>query len=147
MCAPGVDEGPFYVTSEWSYRAQKSAHDGLVLAGDARGFLDPVFSSGVLLALRSGELAAEAVDAALAAGDVSAGRFEEYGSRMDRSFGAMRRLVHAFYDDAFSMRGFINEYPHMHGEVTDCLMGNLSRNFDELFAALETFIDGNRQMV
>ena len=63
---PASRFGPYRVTGEYSYRSRHCAADGLVLAGDAFGFLDPVFSSGVLLALRSGELAADAVDAALA---------------------------------------------------------------------------------
>ena len=72
--AAGQQFGPYRVTGEFSYRSRYCAADGLVLAGDAFAFLDPVFSSGVFLALRSGELAADAVDAALTAGDFSAAR-------------------------------------------------------------------------
>jgi flavin-dependent dehydrogenase len=137
--APGVKDGPFYTTSEWSYRSKYCAADGLVLAGDAFGFLDPVFSSGVFLALKSGELVADAVHAALEAGDVSAERFRDYGDTMRKGVEAMRNLVYAFYDHEFSMREFINKYPHLHGDVTDCLIGNLFRDFDELFAAVGKF--------
>ena len=42
------------------------AGDGWVLVGDAFGFLDPLYSSGVLLALRSGEMAADAIVEGLA---------------------------------------------------------------------------------
>src|SRR5271166_5086173 len=65
--AVGEQFGPYRVTGEYSYRSRHCAADGLVLAGDAFAFLDPVFSSGVFIALRTGELAAEAVDAALTA--------------------------------------------------------------------------------
>ena len=65
--------GETWVTGEYSYRSEHSATDGLVLTGDAFGFLDPVFSTGVFLALVSGELAADAIHEALEAdGDVSA---------------------------------------------------------------------------
>jgi len=131
--APGRQFGPYRVTGEYSYRSRHCAADGLVLAGDAFGFLDPVFSSGVMLALRSGELAADAVDAALTAGDVSASRFAEYGARFCQSIEAMRKLVYAFYNQAFSFRQFITEYPDLKGDLTDCLMGNLSRDFHPLF--------------
>ncbi|MCP3914984.1 MAG: NAD(P)/FAD-dependent oxidoreductase [bacterium] len=70
--APGKPTGEFRVTSDFSYRSRYCAADGLVLAGDALGFLDPVFSSGVFFALKGGVLAGDAIEAALAAGDVSA---------------------------------------------------------------------------
>ena len=67
--------GPFYLTSEYSFRARYCAADGLLLAGDSFGFLDPVFSSGVMLALKSGALAADSIKAAFEAQDFSAERF------------------------------------------------------------------------
>lgn len=137
--APGRQTGPYRVTGEYSYRSRYCAGDGLVLVGDAFAFLDPVFSSGVFLALRSGELAANAVDAALTAGDVSASRFSEYGAQMCKGIEAMRKLVYTFYDLEFSFRKFIDRYPHLHGDVTDCLMGNLFRDFNPLFEAVASF--------
>ena len=43
----------FYATKDYSYRSRQAAGDGWVLVGDAFGFLDPLYSSGVLLALKS----------------------------------------------------------------------------------------------
>jgi len=137
--APGRQFGPYHVTGEYSYRSRHCAADGLVLAGDAFGFLDPVFSSGVMLALRSGELAGDAVDAALTAGDVSASRFVEYGAQFCEAIEAMRKLVYAFYNEAFSFRQFITEFPALKGDLTDCLMGNLSRDFRPLFDGVAKF--------
>jgi flavin-dependent dehydrogenase len=137
--APLVHEGPYYLTNEWSYRARHCAADGLVLAGDAFGFLDPVFSSGLFLALKGGELAADAAHAALSAGDVSARRFEAYGAQLSKGFEAMRNLVHAFYTHEFSMRELIGKYPHLRGAVTDCLIGNLFIDFTELFTRVAEF--------
>jgi flavin-dependent dehydrogenase len=137
--APGRQTGPYRVTGEYSYRSRHCAADGLVLIGDAFAFLDPVFSSGAFLALRSGELAADAVDAALAASDVSASRFTDYGAQMCRGIEAMRKLVYTFYDREFSFRKFLNHYPSLHGDVTDCLMGNLFRDFQPLFEAVAKF--------
>jgi flavin-dependent dehydrogenase len=137
--APLVKGGPFYLTSEWSYRAKHCATDGLVLAGDSFGFLDPVFSSGLFLALKGGELAGDAVHAALQAGDVSAARFAAYGAEMSKGIESMRQLVYAFYDHGFSMRELIVKYPHLRGAVTDCLIGNLFIDFSELFARVAEF--------
>jgi flavin-dependent dehydrogenase len=137
--APGRQTGPYRVTGEYSYRSRYCAADGLILVGDAFAFLDPVFSSGVFLALRSGELAADAVDAALTAGNASASQFSDYGTQVCKGIEAMRKLVYAFYNHAFSFRRFMDHYPHLHGDLTDCLMGNLFRNFDALFEGVAEF--------
>jgi flavin-dependent dehydrogenase len=55
----------FRAQKEYSYRTKKAAGDGWVLVGDAFGFLDPLYSSGVLLALTSGQMAADAISEGL----------------------------------------------------------------------------------
>src|SRR6476646_7614083 len=77
--ASGTQVGAHFITSEYSFRSRYCASDGLLLAGDSFGFLDPVFSSGVMLALKSGTMAADAIQAAHEAQDFSAERFIEYG--------------------------------------------------------------------
>ena len=124
---------PFRVTGEFSYRSRYSAANGLVLTGDAFGFLDPVFSSGLFFALRGGELVADAVDAALTAEDYSAARFSDYADEMRSGMEAMRRLVYAFYDHGFSFGDLLKEHPQLGPDLTDCLIGNLSRDFEPLF--------------
>ena len=130
---------PLRVTGEFSYRSRYTAADGLVLTGDAFGFLDPVFSSGLFFALRGGELVADAVDAALTAGDYSAGRFNDYSNEMCSGMEAMRRLVYAFYDHGFSFADLMKEHPELSPDLTDCLIGNLSRDFEPLFKAVSKF--------
>lgn len=137
--APGEQFGKYWVTGEYSYRSRHCAADGLILAGDAFAFLDPVFSSGVFLALRSGELAGEAADAALTANDFSAAQFRGYGEHLREGIEAMRKLVYAFYDKEFSFREFLMANPDMKGVLTDCLIGNLFRDFDPMFEALSKF--------
>ncbi len=133
--------GRYYVTGDYSYRAAHCAADGLVLAGDALTFLDPVFSSGVFLALKSGELAADVADAALRAGDVSAERFENYGREVFRGVEAMRKLVYAFYDTSFSFGKLIRAHPDVRGDLTDCLIGRLFNDFGKLFEAVGQFAE------
>ena len=129
----------FRVTGDYSYRARYCAADGLVLAGDAFAFLDPVFSSGVFLALRSGEMAGDAVDAALSAGDTSAQRFAPYGEQFCFGIESMRKLVYSFYDKAFHFGKLLKKHPELAGDLTDCLIGNLFRDFDPLFDAVAEF--------
>jgi flavin-dependent dehydrogenase len=130
--ACGEQFGQYWVTGEYSYRSQHCAADGLILAGDAFAFLDPVFSSGVFLALRSGELAGEAADAALAANDFSAEQFRPYGEYLCSG-------IEAFYDQDFSFREFLMAHPDLRPDLTDCLIGHLFRDFEPLFGALSDF--------
>jgi flavin-dependent dehydrogenase len=140
--ATGVQFGEYWVTSEFSYRSKYCAADGLVLAGDAFAFLDPVFSSGVFLALKSGEMAADAADAALASGDTSGSQFAEYGERLCRGIENMRKLVYAFYDTEFSFARMLKAFPQHRGRLTDSLIGDLfDLDFSDLHAAMSEFAE------
>jgi flavin-dependent dehydrogenase len=137
--AQGEQVGPVKVTSDYSYRSEYCADDGVVLCGDAFAFLDPVFSSGVFLALATGERAGNAAADALASGDVSAAAFADYGDWVCEGIEAMRALVFSFYDPSFSMGKMVRKHPELIGDVTDLLIGNLFRDFDALYSALGEF--------
>ena len=138
----GEQFGEYWVTSEFSYRSKYCAADGLLLAGDAFAFLDPVFSSGVFLALKSGEMAADAVDAALQNGDTSGAQFASYGEELCRGIENMRKLVYAFYDPNFSFGRVIKAHPEVRPRLTDCLIGDLfEQDFTALFEAVGEFAD------
>jgi flavin-dependent dehydrogenase len=139
--AQGQQFGQYWVTGEYSYRASHCATDALVMAGDAFAFLDPVFSSGVFLALKSGEMAANAVDAALSAGDVSASSFDAYGTELCKHVETMRKIVYSFYDENFSFGKLVSAFPHLRGRLTDCLIGDTKQDFTELFEAISTIAD------
>jgi flavin-dependent dehydrogenase len=138
--AKGTLEGDYYVCEHRSYRSKYCATDGLVLIGDALSFIDPVFSTGMYLTLTSGELAADAVIAALQKGDVSGRQFHTYGETMCRRIEILRRLVYAFYSEDFSFKQLVMKYPHLKDAVTDCLIGNLERDLSELNEALSEFL-------
>jgi hypothetical protein len=53
----------------------------------------------------------------------------------------MRKLVYSFYNPNFSFREFLKKYPHLRGDITDCLIGNLYHDFDPLFAAMAEFAE------
>ncbi len=115
---------PFRVQKEYSYKSKQLAGDGWVLVGDAFGFLDPLYSSGVLLALKSGELAADAIVEGLNKGDTSAAQLGKWGPDFTKGMDRMRRLVCEFYD-GFSFGRFVKRYPHLKGHLTDLLIGDL----------------------
>lgn len=128
---------PVRVAKEYSYRSRQVAGDGWVLVGDAFGFLDPLYSSGILLALKSGELAADAIAAALDAGDTSAARLGTWGPDYIRGMERMRRLVCEFYE-GFNFGRFVKRHPHLKGHVTDLLIGDLFNDrVDEIVAPLD----------
>jgi flavin-dependent dehydrogenase len=114
----------YFATKDYSYRATQVAGDGWVLVGDAFGFLDPLYSSGVLLALRSGEMAADAIVEGFQKSDFSAAQLGKWGAAFNQGVDRMRRLVCEYYD-GFSFGNFVRNYPHLKGKVTDLLIGDL----------------------
>jgi flavin-dependent dehydrogenase len=91
-----------YGVSDYSARSSKLAGDGWALVGDAATFLDPVFSTGVFLAMATGERAARAIDRALARrGRVDARDFARYQRQANRMFARFRKFVYNFYDPVF----------------------------------------------
>lgn len=134
----GEQCGKYWVSGEYSYRSEHCAANGIALAGDAFAFLDPVFSSGVFLALKSGEMVADAANAALDAGDCSAAAFKDYGESLCSAMESMRNLVYAFYNDGFSFGKLIRKNMHLRGTLTDCLIGDLvGRDYTELIEAMK----------
>ena len=96
---------PVHVLSDFSYRSTRCAGDGWVLVGDAFGFLDPMYSSGVFLALKSGEMAADAINEAFETSDFSARRSSASGATSSADgMQTIRKLVYAFYTPDFSLR-------------------------------------------
>jgi flavin-dependent dehydrogenase len=134
----GEQTGEYRVTGEFSYRNQYCSIDGLVLAGDALGFLDPVFSSGVFLALKSGVMLADEIDEIIKNGEAfTSSSFGSYGKRMHASIETMRKIVYAFYDENFSFGSLVKRGEHLRSSLTDCLIGNVEdQDFHELFDAM-----------
>jgi flavin-dependent dehydrogenase len=131
--AAGTPTGKYFITSEYSRHSKYCAAPGLLLLGDAFAFLDPVFSSGVMLALKSGQLAGEAVHEGLLKGDLSPAHFAPYGRTVREGVENMRKLVYAFYDPKFSFREVIQRHPAAAGLLTDCLSGDVNKDFTELW--------------
>jgi flavin-dependent dehydrogenase len=83
----------YFATKDYSYRANRAAGDGWVLVGDAYGFLDPLYSSGVLLALKSGELAADAILEGFENNDLSGAQLGKWRDGFDQGVDRIRRQL------------------------------------------------------
>jgi flavin-dependent dehydrogenase len=94
-------EWPVRVEKDFSYSASAYAGDRWILAGDAGSFLDPVFSTGVSIAMESGIEAAAELDRALARNDFSARSFAAFSRRQRKRFEIFREFVVGFYTPEF----------------------------------------------
>jgi flavin-dependent dehydrogenase len=131
----------YFATKDYSYRSTRVSGDGWVLVGDAFGFLDPLYSSGVLLALKSGQLASTAIVDGLAKGDTSEAQLGAWGRVFNEGVDRMRRLVCEYYS-GFSFGKMIREYPELRGTLTDLLIGDLFHNgTDKVWGPLESLYD------
>jgi flavin-dependent dehydrogenase len=135
-------EWPVRVEKDFSYSASKYAGDRWILAGDAGSFLDPVFSSGVTVALESGIEAATELDRAATRNRFSARDFAAFSRRQQKRYEAFRHFVIGFYSPEFRDLFFDPDPPeHIFNAVSTVLSGRWNaklrtRILNRLFFAL-----------
>jgi len=130
---PGMQErlkdavftGKHHVAKEFSYTTTQQSGDGWVLVGDAFGFIDPIYSSGVYFALKSGELAADAICEGFEKNDLSGQQLGQWSSDFQAGSHWLRKLVDVYYTNAFSFGRFMRDYPEHQGGLTDLLIGRI----------------------
>lgn len=104
LLSAAVAKGAFRQESDYSFSYSIFGAQRALLAGDAASFIDPVFSSGVYLALESGLLAADSVADCLARPERATRIYETYTQAMKSRVGEMRKLIDTYYDnDAFEV--------------------------------------------
>jgi geranylgeranyl reductase family protein len=131
-----------YSIIDYSYRSRQCAGDGFVLIGDAYGFLDPIYSSGVLLALKMADLAANAIDDAFKNDDFSADRLGQFQNMLDKGIESMRKLVYAFYTDGFSFSQFLKKYPEQRVNIINLLIGDVFKDgIDDIYGPMSEFAE------
>ena len=131
-----------YSILDYSYRSKHNAGNGFIIIGDAYGFLDPIYSSGVLLALKMAELATDAIHDAFQHDDFSAARLGQYQTKLDRGIESMRKLVYAFYNDGFSFSGFLRKYPDERHHIINLLIGDVFKEgVDQVYGPMSEFAD------
>ena len=117
MLAPAARTlGPF-VVRDWSYAAERFVGDGYVLAGDAACFVDPLFSSGVHLALTSGVLAAAYVVTSLRDPDLGRASASVYRELYYREYAHFRELARLFYHSNRTAESYFWEARRIVGDV------------------------------
>ena len=121
----GSQEGKYLVEKEFSYTTTQHSGNGWVLVGDAYGFIDPIYSSGVFLALKSGEMAAGAICDGLRRNDLSAEQLGNWTYEFDYGIQWIRKLVDSFYTPEFSFGSFMKEHPQYVKNLTDLLIGKV----------------------
>jgi len=104
---------PVRVEKDFSYSASAYAGDRWILAGDAGSFLDPVFSTGVSIAMESGIEAADELHRGLERNDFSASSFAAFSRRQRKRFERFRRFVVGFYTPQFRDVFFSPEPPKL----------------------------------
>ena len=117
---------PMQTTSDFSYRNRRLVGHRLLRVGDAAGFMDPIFSAGVYLAMYSGKLAANLVNESLKAGDDGSHRLPQYEKRVNNSMGLYWKMVEGYYTKPF-MELFMEPRHkfHLPSAVTALLAGEL----------------------
>jgi flavin-dependent dehydrogenase len=83
--------------ANWSYRCRQFYSERMLMVGDAAAFVDPLFSTGVLLAVNGAKFAADRIDGALTDDDYALERFAEYQTDYVRGMDIFKTLVHEFY--------------------------------------------------
>lgn len=140
-----VPKEKMLIARDYSYHASSSCGQGWVLVGDAKGFIDPVYSTGVYLALRSGELAADAIIEGLKADDLGPAQLGCWVEDYDRRVAWLSKLVDLFYDDKFHFGSFFSDHPDQVGILSNLLMGRIyemESGPNEFFAMTESWKAG-----
>src|SRR4030095_5110207 len=145
-CRRRVGEGErvdkIYSILDYSYRSKQNAGNGFIIIGDAYGFLDPIYSSGVLLALKMAELPADAIHDAFRHDDFSAERLGQFQGKLDKGIESMRKLVYAFYNEGFSFAQFLRKYPEQRHNIINLLIGDVFRDgVDDIYGPMSEFAE------
>lgn len=127
--AEPLDE--YRVTADYTYSFRHYAGPRYLLLGDAASFIDPIFSSGVYIAMRSASMAADAVLAADARGrPLSAAETAAYTRGLKKNVRVMRNLIEVFYDaSGFSVFMSPTERFKLFQSVNSIVAGNSNPGF------------------
>jgi FADH2 O2-dependent halogenase len=88
---------PFTEEADYSYSMKRLCGDGFVLIGDAARFVDPIFSSGVSIAMTSARFASRSILAAFEAGDLSERSFQDFETIMRRGTATWYKFINLYY--------------------------------------------------
>jgi flavin-dependent dehydrogenase len=92
---------PVHSAANFSYRVDPVVGDRFLCVGDAVAFVDPIFSSGVFIAMQTAELASRDILRAFREGRFEASRFKRYERRVRRGMSPFFRFIRYYYEPAF----------------------------------------------
>ncbi|MBV9618166.1 MAG: tryptophan 7-halogenase, partial [Verrucomicrobia bacterium] len=127
-----VRVSPVYSAGDYSYRNKRIAGDRWLLVGDAAGFIDPVFSSGVFLAIMSAEKAADTLEEVLRDESQRPRLFRKYSRTVNRVMDIYLTFVNAWYQRSREfLEVFLNptETMQIAAAVNAVLAGNSGKSF------------------
>jgi FADH2 O2-dependent halogenase len=135
---------PLKAEGDYSYAMRQITGDGAVLIGDAARFVDPIFSSGVSVAMNSARLAAQDIIAAHADGDFRKERFENYASTLRRGTRIWYDFISMYYRLNVLFTAFIHDPAYridvirmLQGDVYDAEEPGALKAMKEYVAAVE----------
>jgi FADH2 O2-dependent halogenase len=115
---------PFKVEGDYSYAMEKICGDRFMLIGDAARFVDPIFSSGVSVALNSARIAAKDIIAAHAADDFSKDQFATYENKLRRAVKYWYEFISIYYRLNVLFTAFVQD-PRYRVDVLKMLQGDV----------------------
>ncbi len=121
---------PWTVESDYSYSLQEIRGDGFLMIGDAARFVDPIFSSGVSVALNTARLASKAIVAASEAGDFRRARFDEFESTVRRGLKHWYEFITLYYKLNIYFSTFLQD-PRYREDVFQLIQGNVYDETDK----------------
>jgi flavin-dependent dehydrogenase len=117
---------PAKATADFSFRVRDMSGDGWLAVGDSGGFIDPLFSTGAHVAMHGALHAADAIDAALAAGDVSRERFLGWETYVRQGVELFLTMVESFYRGMLPPLLFADKpHPYLRRVITSMLAGDV----------------------
>ena len=115
---------PFKAEGDYSYASKEIVGDRFVLIGDASRFVDPIFSTGVSIALNSSRFASRDIIAACAADDFGKERFSTYETTIRRGTNNWYNFITVYYRLNVLFTKFIND-PKYRLDVLKLLQGDV----------------------
>ncbi|MBA3956612.1 MAG: tryptophan 7-halogenase [Acidimicrobiia bacterium] len=121
---PATQLRPLKAEGDYSYGMKKIVDDRLLLVGDAARFVDPIFSTGVSIALNSGRFASADILGSLESGDFSAQAFEDYRAKIRRGTKNWHEFISVYYRLNVLFTAFVRD-PRYRLDVIGLLQGDV----------------------
>nr|AGC24274.1 PrlT [Nonomuraea spiralis] len=130
---------PLKAEGDYSYGMKQIIGDRHVLIGDAARFVDPIFSSGVSVALNSARLASQDIIAAAEAGDFGRHRFTTYESTLRRAMRNWYEFISMYYRLNILFTAFVQD-DRYRIDVLKMLQGDVYEDEPEILATMREVV-------